>query len=126
MVVIVHPQCQTAFPLKPLGQSKTNFMLASLGKGNVNLYKWSRLNDQDGRHVHGKTFKKNFFSRRGSPMILKIGMQHQRLKLYKVYINDDPGFNLTYFTARSNWVVYTFEWGKLFQSYLMGKTCSKD
>ena len=48
-------------------------------------------------------------------MILKLGMQHQGLKLYKVYVNDDPGLTLTYFTARS-------EEGKLFQSHLMGKT----
>ena len=34
-------------------------------------------------------------------MMLKLGMKHQRLKLYKVYINDDPGLTLTYFTARS-------------------------
>ena len=34
-------------------------------------------------------------------MILKLGTQHQRLKLYQVYINDDPGLTLTYFTARS-------------------------
>ena len=58
-------------------------------------------------------------------MILKFGMQHQGLYLYKVYINDDPGLTLTYLTARSNWVAYTFEWGKVLQSYLMGKTCSK-
>ena len=50
-------------------------------------------------------------------MILKHGMQHQGLKLYKVYKNDDLGLTLTYFTARSNWVFYTFEWGKLLQSY---------
>ena len=31
----------------------------------------------------------------------------------QVYINDDPGLTLTYFTARSNWVTCTFEWGKL-------------
>ena len=58
-------------------------------------------------------------------MILKLGMQHGELKLYKVYINDDPVLTLTYFTARSNWVAYSFEWGKLLQSHLMGKTCSK-
>ena len=45
-------------------------------------------------------------------MILKLGMQHQRLKLHKVYIHDDPGLTLTYLTTRSNWVAYTFEWGK--------------
>ena len=27
---------------------------------------------------------------------------------YKVYINDDPGLTLTYFTARSNLVPYAF------------------
>ena len=29
----------------------------------------------------------------------------------QVYIHDDPGLTLTYFTARSNWVTYSFEWG---------------
>ena len=53
-------------------------------------------------------------------MILKLGMQHPGLKFYKVYINDDPGLALTYFTAKLIWVAYTFE-----QSHLMGKTCSK-
>ena len=45
-------------------------------------------------------------------MILKLGMYHPGLKLYKVYINDDHGLTLTYFTARLNWVAYVFEWGK--------------
>ena len=33
-------------------------------------------------------------------------------KLYKIYINDDPGLTLTYFTARSNLVPYAFVWEK--------------
>ena len=33
-------------------------------------------------------------------------------KLYKVYINNDPGLTLTYFTARSNLVPYAFVWEK--------------
>ena len=45
-------------------------------------------------------------------MILKLGMQHPELKLYKVCINDHPGLTLTYLMARSNWVAYTFEFGK--------------
>ena len=57
-------------------------------------------------------------------MILKLGMQHQELKLYKAYINDDPGLIMPYFTSRSNWVAYTLEWGKLLQSHLIGKTNS--
>ena len=39
-------------------------------------------------------------ARTGSPMILKLGMQHRGLKLYNVCINGDPGLTLTYFTAR--------------------------
>ena len=35
-------------------------------------------------------------------MILKLGMDHQGVKLYLVYINDDPGLTLTYFTACSS------------------------
>ena len=52
-------------------------------------------------------------------MILKLAMQHRGLKFYKIYMNDDPGLTLTYFTARSNWVTCTFEWGKLLKSHLM-------
>ena len=44
-------------------------------------------------------------------MILKLVKQHQG-RLYKGYLNDDPGLTLTYFTARLNCVVNTFEWGK--------------
>ena len=45
-------------------------------------------------------------------MILKLGMEHWGLKLFKVYINDDPWLTLTYFTARSNLVPYAFVWEK--------------
>ena len=49
-------------------------------------------------------------------MILKLGLQHLGLKLYKVDINDDPGMTLTSFMARSNLVAYVFELEKLLQS----------
>ena len=75
--------------------------------------------------IYGKKPLKIFSSKTGSPMISKLVMQHQGLKLYKGYINDDPGLTLTYLMAMLNCVVNTFEWGKLLQSYLMGKTCSK-
>ena len=52
---------------------------------------------------------KIFFSRTRSPMILKLGMYHWGLKLYKVYINVEPELTLTCFTARSNCVICTFE-----------------
>ena len=35
-------------------------------------------------------------------MIIKHGMEHYELKLYSVYINDDPELTLTYLTAMSN------------------------
>ena len=38
-----------------------------------------------------------------SPMIMKLGMEHYVLKLYKVYINDDPELTLTQFKTMSNW-----------------------
>ena len=37
-------------------------------------------------------------------MILKLAMDHQGLKVYKVSINDDPVLTLTYFMARSDLV----------------------
>ena len=45
-------------------------------------------------------------------MTLKVGRQHRVLKYYQVYSNDDPGLTLTYFTAMSNLVPYTFVLGK--------------
>ena len=47
-------------------------------------------------------------SRTGSPITLKLGMQHWGLKFFQVYINVDPGLTLTYFTGRSNLVTNVF------------------
>ena len=41
-------------------------------------------------------------------MTLKLGMLHRVFEYYQVYSNNDPGLILTYFTARSNLVPYTF------------------
>ena len=54
-------------------------------------------------------------------MILKLDVEQQGLKLYKAYINDDPGLTLTCFTARLNWVTYSVARGKLLQSHLIGE-----
>ena len=37
---------------------------------------------------------------------------HRVLEYYRVCSNDDPGLTLTYFTARSSLVPYTFLWEK--------------
>ena len=51
--------------------------------------------------INSKKLLKIIFSRTRRPMILKLGMKHQAIKLYKVYINRDPWMTLIYFTARS-------------------------
>ena len=44
-----------------------------------------------------------------------------------MYINDEHGFTLTYFTARSNCFAYTFEWGKaVTKSFNVEKLAAKD
>ena len=45
--------------------------------------------------IYDKKNLKIFFSRTRSLIILKLGMYHLVLKLYKFYINDDPGLTLT-------------------------------
>ena len=50
--------------------------------------------------INNKKGLKIFFRIR-RPMILKLGLKHLGIELYKVYINHDPGMTLTYFTARS-------------------------
>ena len=49
--------------------------------------------------VYGKNPSKIFFSESGGPISKKLGMKHQWLKYYNVYINHDPVVTLTYFTV---------------------------
>ena len=58
-------------------------------------------------------------------MILKLGMKHQAIELYKSCINHDPELTLTYFMARSTQVAHAFEWGKIIKCDLKGTTCRK-
>ena len=51
---------------------------------------------------------KIFFSGTGGPISMKLGIWHRGLRLIIVYINDDPGLTLTYFTTRSNLVTQAF------------------
>ena len=39
---------------------------------------------------------KIFFSSTRRPMILKLGMKHQAMELFKVCLNHDPGMTLTF------------------------------
>ena len=60
--------------------------------------------------IYDKNLLTIFFSRTRGPFILKLGIKHRGLKLFEVYINDDPGMTLPYFTHTSNLDGYAFEW----------------
>ena len=84
----------------------------SLGRGEESLYKWSRSHDQDGRPYMVKILK-NLLLQNQKSYDLETWHVLLGTQVLQVYINDDPGLTLTYFTARSKWVICTFEWGKL-------------
>ena len=41
-------------------------------------------------------------------MLMKLGMEQYVLKLYKVYINDDPELTLSHFKIMSNFAKLVF------------------
>ena len=51
--------------------------------------------------INGKKPSKIFFSKTGGPISKKLGIKHQWLKYYNVYINHGHVVTLTYFTTRS-------------------------
>ena len=54
-------------------------------------------------------------------MILKLGMKHQAMERYKVYINHDPGMTLTYLQQGQPRPTHAFEWEKIGKCHLMAK-----
>ena len=52
--------------------------------------------------IYGKHLRKS------SPMIMTLGMEQYVLKLYKVYINDDPELTLTHIKIMSNFAKLAF------------------
>ena len=52
--------------------------------------------------LYGKNTLKMFFPGITGPILMKLRMKHQRLKLFIICANYDPGLTLTYFTARLN------------------------
>ena len=54
-----------------------------------------------------KTFK-NIQYRTYNPMLMKLGMEHYVLKLYKCYINDDPEMTMTHFKTMTNLANFVF------------------
>ena len=57
--------------------------------------------------IYGKTPLK-IFSGTGRPISTKLGTYNQGLQSIKDCSNDDPRVTLTYFMARSNWLLRLF------------------
>ena len=74
--------------------------------------------------IYGKNPSK-IFSETNRLISRKLGMKHRCLKYSNVYINHDPVMTLTKFMARSTWVAYAFELGKLLKCHLKGKASRK-
>ena len=64
--------------------------------------------------IYGKNPSK-IFSETNRLISRKLGVKHRWLKYSNVhvYINHDPVMTLTKFMARSTWVAYAFELGKM-------------
>ena len=59
-------------------------------------------------------------------MILKHGMKHQAMELYKVCINHDLGMTVTFFTAMSAEAAHAFEWEKNRKMSFNGKRLARN
>ena len=65
------------------------------------------------------------YGKNPSKISRKLGVKHRWLKYSNVYINHDLVMTLTKFMARSTWVAYAFELGKLLRCHLKGKASRK-
>ena len=74
--------------------------------------------------IYGKNQSK-IFSETNRLISRKLGVKHRWLKYSNVYINHDPVMTLNKFMARSTWVAYAFELGKLLKCNLKGKASRK-
>ena len=55
-------------------------------------------------------------------MILKLGMKHLGMELYKMYINHDPGMTLDLFYGKVNLGhTHAFEWEKIGKCHVMAE-----
>ena len=71
-------------------------------------------------------FFQNVLHKKENIYDLKLSMQDRGLELDNVYVNDDPGLTLVYFTARSDLVACSIEWGNVFfKVNLIGNKCDK-
>ena len=75
--------------------------------------------------IYGKNPSKIIFSETNRLISRKLGVRHRWLKYSSVYINHDPVMTLTKFMARSTWIAYASELGKLLKCHLKEKANRK-
>ena len=92
------------FSSKTARPIKAKFYVEPPWEGGTKVYKNGpgHMTKMAATPIYGKIPSKIFFSRTGGPIFTKLGMLHQGFLPIIIYINDDPGKTLTYFTARSN------------------------
>ena len=112
---------ETTWPIK------AKFYVKHLKDGVINVYinNPGHMTKMAARPIYGKNLSKIFFSGTSGQISRKLGLKHQWLKYYNVYINHDPVMTLTQFMARSTWVAYAFELGKLLKCHLKEKASRK-
>ena len=98
---VYYHNIQTSSPLKP--RIKAKFYVKHLWNGGINLYinYLVHMTKMAAMPIYDKNPSKIFFSESGELISKKLGMKHQWLKYYNVYINYDPVVTLTYFRTRS-------------------------
>ena len=91
----------------------------------IYIYNLGHITKMAAMPIYGKNLSKIFFSETNRLISRKLGVKHGWLKYLNVYINHDPVMTLTKFMARSTWVAYAFELGKLLKCHLKGKASRK-
>ena len=85
-----------------------SYLIVSRSSHLIEYMKVCHMTKMAARPMYGKNPSKLFFSGTGRPIFTKLGMWHRGLQPIIVCSNDDPGLTLTYFTARSNFVIQAF------------------
>ena len=107
---IRHPQCLNIFFSETTRPIKAKFYVEPpwVGGTKLCLRHLGHMTKMSATPIYRKNPSKTFFSGTGTPISMKLGMQHWGFLPIIVCSNDNPGVTLTYFTARSNLVPWLF------------------
>ena len=97
---------QRSSSLKPLGQSKTNF----IGGTKVFINNPGHMTMTAAMPIYSETPSKSSSLEPLDRFQQKLCMRHRGIKYYNVFINHDPVMTMAYFTTRSTYVTHAFEW----------------